>query len=331
MSEETNSGIDLGVSAPSIEDRMQAFVNNEPTLTADDQAQQPQTAQQDAPQDQAQSDELTADDLPDESEAAPSAGETVFEILHNGQTHKITSRDEAVKYIQQGFDYTQKTQALAQERSQLQQSLQRLAEVEQVQPLLAQELSYVNGLQTQLQSARYSDQEMLRLAREDFVEHAQRSEERNALRNQLQVAGQQFQHKAGLVSQYRQQLMDAQLQQEAARLPEVVPAWRDPAKLNADKTEMGKYLESLGVDMGQVGRYLDNAVAMKIVHQSRLYENLVRSKADKSKQLRTVPPVPKPGSPSSAQAESSLKARDIHKKVGTRESAASLLLTRMKG
>ena len=58
---------------------------------------------------------------------------------------------------------------------------------------------------------------------------------------------------------------------------------------------MANYLQNLGVDMGQVGRYLDNAVAMKVVRDAMNYQRLSKLKSDKSKQLRAAPPVIRPG------------------------------------
>lgn len=239
--------------------------------------------------------ELQADDLPEDGgEEASAPGTDVYDIVHNGQTHKL-SRDELIEYGRKGFDYTQKTMAVADTQRQYQERLQALAQVEQVQPMLAQELAHVSALNQQLQSGRYSDNEMLRLAREDFVEHAQRSAERDILRNQLHQAAGQYQNKAQAVQQYVQQLSSFQLQQEEARLPEFIPDWKNPERMAADKADMAQYLHQAGADMRGIGKYLDNALAMKIVRQSMKYEQLQKAKADKSKQLRTAPPVVRPG------------------------------------
>ncbi len=70
--------------------------------------------------------------------------------------------------------------------------------------------------------------------------------------------------------------------------------------------------------MGQIGRYLDNALAMKIVHQSRLYENLLKARSDKSKLLKNAPPVIRPGAnvPSDKGRTVFQKARTEIKKAG---------------
>lgn len=271
--------------------------------------------EQEAPADPA---ELNLDDLEDEAPKPPD-DDAAFEIVHNGQTLKL-SRDEVIENARKGFDYTQKTMAVAETQRQFQAGLQRLAEVEQVQPLLAQDMAQLTALHSQLNSGRYSNQEMLKLAREDPFEHAARSEERNILTGQLQQLGQQYQQKEQAVKQYRGQLEAMQLQQEAAKLPDVVPAWKDPARLDADKVEIAKYLQSAGVDLAQAGRYLDSALAMKVVYQSMRYEQLLKARTDKSKLARPVPPVIRPGAnaPSDQGKTTFAKVRQGIKQAGQR-------------
>jgi hypothetical protein len=252
-------------------------------------------------------DDLEIDDDEQAAKAPDADGE--YEIVHNGQTHKL-SRDELIEYGRKGFDYTQKTQAVAETQRQYSERLQALAQIEQVQPLLVQELAQVTAIHQQLQAERYSDQEMLRLAREDFIEHAQRVAERDILRNHLQQAAGQYQQKTQAVQQYVSQLSEFQLQQEAQRLPEFIPEWKNPERMQAEKAEIAEYLHKSGADMRAVGKYLDNALAMKIVRNAMKYEKLQQSRAEKSKQVRAAPPVIRPGA-----AVPSDKGRSVFQKA----------------
>jgi len=243
---------------------------------------------------------LSTDDLPEVEGDEPAdpnakADDFALDIVHNGAQVKL-SKAETVKYAQIGLDADRKYAAAGEMQRTFQAGLQRIQELEQVQPLLAQEMGQVAALQMSLQDDRYSDTELLKLAQSgDILEYQTRAAERDLLRNQFQNAAGQFQQKAQAVQQYKAQLAETQLQQEHARLPEVIPAWRDQAKMQADKADMAKYLQGLGVDVNQAGRYLDNAVAMKIVRDAMNYGRLSKLKADKSKQLRAAPPVVKPG------------------------------------
>src|SRR6478609_4380961 len=94
--------------------------------------------EQDPPADDA-SDEPTVDDLPEveAKEAAPqSADDAEFEIVHAGKQVKLT-RADLIKHAQQGFDYTIKTQALAEKERAITETLTRAQEMEQMQVALA--------------------------------------------------------------------------------------------------------------------------------------------------------------------------------------------------
>lgn len=305
---------------------------------SDPPKQEPKAAPQEAAQEsdaQAQPDDLTDADLPEEGDgeqqAAPPS-EDVFEIVHNGQQVKL-SREDAIRYARQGFDYDRKTQAVAETQRNFQAALQRIAEIEQVQPQIAQHAGVVQSLAQQLQSQKYSDQELIRLAQADPLEYPMRAAERDLLRNHLSQAYGQYQQLTQTVAQQRDQMTQWQLQQEAARLPEIIPAWRDSAKMESDRQEMTKYVQSLGVDMANVGRYLDNAVAMKVLRQSMLYERLSKLKADKSKQLRNAPPVVKPGTTRTDKGRPDREALTAIRKAGKQgnHSAQEKLVTGLLG
>ncbi len=250
-----------------------------PKQEAESEADQPDSELPDV----SEGDEPTQDAHPDES----------FDIVHNGQTVKL-SRADLIANAQKGFDYDRKVQAAAQERKMYSEGLQRLAEIEQVQPQLAQELGHITALQRALSDPKYSDQEIYRLAQEDPFESQKRLVERDMLRNNFQQTAQAFEQKAGYIAQQRQHLTAQLLQQEAQRLPELVPAWKDQARFESDSKEMAKYIQSYGMDPAEVNaRYLNNAFAMKVLRQSMLYEkSLARVKESK---LRDAPPVVRPG------------------------------------
>lgn len=328
------TGIDMGVADPSIGDRIKAFVNNEPALDETEPGNQPQdAAEQDQAQGQAQDDgEPTQEDLPDDDEpqAQPPSGDE-FEIVHNGQQHKLT-RDDIIKYAQQGFDYTQKTQAAAETRRHADALLQRAAEVEQMMPALMQDLAQVSAIQSRLQEFdRYVESQggMVAIATNDPLEYPKYQAQRDQLMRAAQAATVQYQQRANAVMQSRAAVTAQQLQVESAQLRELIPEWKDPAKYQTGAQELRTYLIAQGVDPVDVDS-LTSARAVSIARKAMLYDRLKADKAAKSKQLRTVPPVSKPGAPSSAMADAAAKAQQRLRKTGNREDAVGLLLTRMK-
>lgn len=251
------------------------------------------TDSQESPAEQA-SDELTPDDLPEAEGDKPADQHSpvdAFEIVHNGTQHKL-SREETIRYAQQGFDYTQKTQAVAEKDRQVQERLARVAEIEQVQPVLAQDLALVAALEAQLRP--YQNADWVKLATDDPIGYSQQRAKFDVLLQQYQGAANQYHQKAQYVQAQKAQLTQQTLQQEFAQLTERIPQWKDPQKFEAGRTELRAYLTSQGASQADVDG-LTSSLAVSIAHKAMQYDKLLKSKADKVKQLRAAPPVVKGG------------------------------------
>ena len=276
-----------------------------------------------------QATEPTPDDLPPDEEPAQSAVDA-FEIVHNGNQVKLT-REEAIKYAMQGFDYTRKTQAVAEQQRALEQRFQAMQFVEQAQPHLMQEAAQVKAIEAQL--GRFNRVDWVQLATNDPLEYPK-------VRAQYDVLSQAYNQAVGNYNAKQQQVGNAMsqmraqhLQQEHGRLTDFVPEWKDQAKMEAGKQAVLKYIAANGEDPSYVDSKLDNAFLASLAVKAMKYDNLVKGKAEKSKQLRTVPPVSKPGASgqsASVKTEQSQKLTDRLRKTGSVEDAAALLLNRMK-
>jgi hypothetical protein len=251
--------------------------------------EQPEEAPQGPEADNA-SDEPGPDDLPDEAAPQPDDG-IEFEIVHNGTQHKL-SRAETIKLAQQGFDYTQKTQFVAEQQKQAQEVLQRAAEIEQLVPHVAQELATVRHYEAQLN--QYANVDWVRLATDDPLEYPKHRAQYDQLVQGYQAANAQLHQKANYVQQARQHLNAQRLHHEGARLVERIPEWKDQAKYQAGAQELSKYLIGQGADPREVAA-LSDSLAVSIARKAMLYDKLVSAKADRSKQFRTAPPVVRPG------------------------------------
>ena len=277
-----------------VEDALEALFNDTPTA---------KPKEQDAPADQPDAEGLTPDDVPDEQEAQAPVDGAEFEIVHNGQQHKL-SRAETIKLAQQGFDYTQKTQELARHRGEAEAVLARAAQIEQLIPHVAQDLAQVKAIETQLmQFSRAIEQAggWVALATNDPLEYPKYQAQFAQLQSAYQAAAGQYQHKAQTILQERQNLTAYQLQHEAAALRERIPEWRDPQKYQAGAQELRGYLINQGADPGEVDA-LSSSLAVSIARKAMLYDKLVSQKSAKTKQLRQAPPVVRPGAGPSAEA-----------------------------
>ena len=337
MSEATNPqpGVDV---APTDIERMGAYLeqfDNEHAVPTPERPQAGPAQDQSAPaaaQPESQADVLTPEDLPETPAPAQAQPEEVdFDIPYQGQTRKVATRAEAIELMSKGFDYTQKTQVLSEASRAAQERLQRAQEIEQVQQAVSNELGVVSALQQQLQ--QYQQVNWMQLA-QDPVQYAQVQAQYNALGQAYQQAAGALTAKVDAIKAAKQQMTAQTLQQEAARLPDYIPEWRDPQKYEAGRQEMLQYLQKAGADMNSVGRYLDSAFAVGVLHKAIQYDKLRDAKAAKVKQLRTVPPVTRPGAAQNAGAanadqQAKLMGR-LKKGGGQLEDAAALLASRWK-
>ena len=275
------------------------------------------------------SDELTPDDLEVEQTPVEQLEVETFEIVHNGAPVKLT-REELIANARQGFDYTKKTQAVAEQERIVQARLQKVEEIEQISPHLLNDLAQVRSLEAQL--GQYRNIDLVQLATDDPMGYPKVQAQLHLLERAYQQAVNQYQQKDHAIKQHRSQLMADMLRQEESKLPEFVPEWKDESKRTAGKQEVAKYLQNYGMPVENAGRYLDTAFALATVYKAAKYDQLVKAKGEKVKQLRTAPPVTKPGSASSgsAKADRAAEAMQRLRKTGSANDAMAAILNRLK-
>lgn len=316
--------------APSVEQRLVSFLAREPEKQPDEAPEQAAEAPQEQPQGQAQEPgELMPDDIPGDDAAAQPQSVEGFEIVHNGQQRKL-SREETIRLAQQGFDYTQKTQNLAQMQRQVEANLARANEAMQLAPLVANDLAQVKAFEAQL--SRFQQVDWVKLATDDPLEYPKYRAQYDQLNQAYQAARGQFQQRASELTQRQQALTRSRVEQELPKLLERIPEWRDPQKYQAGAAELRSWLVSEGADETVVDG-LSDAVAISIAAKAMKYDKLVKAKAGKVKQLQTAPPVTRPGASDgqgAAKADKDRQLRDRLKKSGDLQDAAALYLNRMK-
>ena len=314
---------------PSVEQRMQNFLtqfDGEQT-EPEQQPEQPNDPPVQAEQPEGQADELTPEDIPAEV-PQPSAVDE-FEIVHNGQQRKL-SREETIRLAQQGFDYSQKMHAVGEAERAIARRMESVQQLEQMQNALAPDLAQVKAVESQL--AQWQNVNWVQLATDNPMEYPKYRAQYDQLVNAYQMAVGQFQGKFQAVQRQKQQVYTQALEQQRTKLLDLMPEWKDPAKYETGAKEVRDYLIRKGVDEKSV-EALSDAVAVAIAADAAAYDRLKRAKSEKSKQLKTVPPVTRPGAAqTSAQVNGEKQAALAQRlrKTGDVKDAAALLLNRMK-
>lgn len=332
MAETTNPQAGVAQEPPSIESRLTALLDREPAAGdegSEEEQAQPQGDSAEQSDGQADDGTPTLDDLPaDEAPVAQPPGDA-FEIVHDGKQVKL-SREETIRLAQQGFDYTQKTQALAEQARAVNERFQRVAAIEQVAPQLQQAQAQVAALGAQL--APYQRVDWVALATNDPLEYSKVRAQYDVLAQTYQQAAGQYEQLRGAIGEQAQYLRAQSLQVEAQKLTERIPAWKDPAKKAAESNEIRDLLLEKGAAPQEIDA-LDSSVAVEVCWMALQYQKLVKAKAEKSKLLNTKPQLTRPGAsatPGTAQADRQRETQLRLKKSGSVDDAAALLLMRMK-
>src|SRR5690348_11934684 len=199
MAEQTQAPAPVSQEPPDILGRMQNFLTQYDSDSADGSEQPRESATPDSsqavnPAEQSSdpvTDELTPDDLPETQPAQSQADE--FEIVHNGTQVKLT-RDKAIELARQGFDYTQKTQALAEQQRSVQERLAQVGQIEQMQAALAPDFANVQALGARLQ--QYQNVDWVKYHADDPIAAPGQFAQFQMLKDQYQMAVGQVQQKA---------------------------------------------------------------------------------------------------------------------------------------
>ncbi len=309
---------------PDIQERMQNYLTQ---FDGEPEPEQPSEPSAQTAQPEGQADEPTPDDIQDEA-PQPSAVDE-FEIVHNGQQRKL-SREETIRFAQQGFDYSQKMHAVGEAERSVTARLQAVQQLEQMQNALAPDLAQVKAVESQL--AQWQNVNWVQLANDSPLDYPKYRAQYDQLMNAYQMAAGQFQRKYQVIQAQKQQVVAQTLEQQRSKLLDLMPEWKDPTKYEAGAKDVRDYLIRAGVDPNAV-EHLSDAVAVKIAADAAAYDKLKRARSERSKQVRTLPPVTRPGAAqpaSQAQADRETKLSQRLKRSGSLEDAAAMLFNRMK-
>ena len=252
---------------------------------------------------------------------------TTLKVKVNGEEVEVTL-DELQKGYSRQSDYSRKTQQLAEERKAF------LSEAEAIRQERAQYATLLNALQQQLQSTQQLDQQpdWDRLYDEDPIQATKLERQWNKVQAERQAklsAIQAEQQRVGqALEQQTAEQMKAILVNEAQRLPEIIPQWKDEKVAAEGKKQLRNWLVDQGLNEVEINS-LHKAEHVSILRKAMLYD-LGQRKAQASVKPQPVATRPvKPGSAAVAPGTRSVtdvtRAKQRLAKTGTVNDAASLL------
>lgn len=252
-----------------------------------------------------ETDEPEQDDADDDDESSAKDGDEEITLKHDGQDVKI-KKSELTELAQKGYDYTKKTQALADERRALEtehESIQHVrAEVEQTQTRAVEDLrAIVNFAQSLI-----GEPPPISLAQQDPSLYLVQRQQHDAMKDKLAQAQQAL----GLASKQLETERSRQNAEKQAKtervLVDTLPGWKENPKQKFEET--AKYLTTLGLDGQKAGSAALEPAFWVLATKAMAYDALKEKSTSKAHN-----PPPKTAKPNSANptntAQASRKAK----------------------
>jgi hypothetical protein len=267
----------------------------------------------DEPNDEAEEEEQSQDEVP-----------AILKLKVNGEDVE-KPLDEVVALAQQGLDYTQKTQQVAEQRKELEAYAQQIQMQEQafqqqmqLNNVLIEDVAKITALDQQLN--QYSNVNWQELSDNDFVEAQKHFFTYNQLQQERSALVSQFEAKKQQIANQQAQLMVDRVAKGKEVLAKEIPGWSQ---------ETTQQLVTVGKEYGFSDAELNSIVDprhVKVLHDAMQWRKLQQNSTVKKK-VSSAKPVVRPGAKDTkAEANSNVRnLREQLRKTGKSDAAQKLI------
>jgi len=197
--------------------------------------------------------------------------------------------DELINGYQRSKDYTQKSQALAEQRKAIEAERQHLEQVKQERQAYAQKLQALDSFLSQQNKGE--DLEVLKET--DPIGYAVKVAEQSQREKQLAVVRAEQQRIAQQQQAEQQQTLQNHLKAEAEKLSSVIPELATP-KGDAIRKEIREYAKSVGWSDQELASVYDHRAVLTL-YKAMKFEQLQKGKPETLKKVQQAPKMLKPG------------------------------------
>lgn len=202
--------------------------------------------------------------------------------------------DELINGYQRSKDYTQKSQALAEQRKAIDAERQHLEQVKQERQAYAQKLQALDSFLSQQNKGE--DLEVLKET--DPIGYAVKVAEQSQREKQLAVVRAEQNRIAQQQQAEQQQNLQNHLKAESEKLSSVIPELSTP-KGDAIRKEIREYAKSVGWSDQELSSVYDHRAVLTL-YKAMKFEQLQKGKPETLKKVQQAPKMLKPGTSSSS-------------------------------
>lgn len=290
-----------------------AKASSEAEAEDDDEPEDPETASED---DEAEDDGEDGSDDEQEKKEDGEDDKPLVTIEIDGKAIELTKSEIQSGYLRQA-DYTRKTQALAEERKQFGSELTQAKEEREIYAQLLPAM--VQQLQATMPAApdpSLIDTDPARYLKERDAYERKLGDLQAAQSEQARMQQQSQEEKAREIQAF--------VQMNAQKLPELVPEWREAKNYERDRPKVRNHLLSLGFSDEEINQAYD-ARLVRLAYGDMRWTELKNSKpradAPLEKAIKTSPP---PAKPQSSKTKAYVEAKKRLRQTGSIRDAAAV-------
>lgn len=284
----------LGLMDPP-EDTPEAAEEAAPEVTEEAEAEPEVEASAETEEEAEESEEAEAEEVDEE-------GPDLYAIMVDGNEETVTLDELTSSYLRQS-DYTKKTQAIAEQRKEVEEYQ---AQVSQERHAIQQERQqYVDALQRVIENSNLGDWanvDWAALKEQDPIEYVTRKEEFREAQEKIQGAQQEQQRVMALQNQEAHRVHQEALVRENEAMASVLPEWADPDKQRELADKLRVYANSVGYVDEEINSLVDHR-SLIVLRKAMLYDQIQNSDV-KSKKVRGKPKVIRAGQGVDKKAQS---------------------------
>jgi hypothetical protein len=219
--------------------------------------------------------------------AAEETEEPEYVTLKWGEQEKQVTKDEFKNLAEQGYNYTQKMQSIAEKERIVIAQTEMLQVQSQAAEFLSGAIADLKNVDNQI--AQYKQVDWQSLAQSDPMQYLTLNQTYQHLKDQRQEIIGEYQQQLGKFEQVKTQRQQEILQREANLLAEVIPEFRGEKGVQA-KQEIASYLSSIGFNHDEIGSIMDHRM-VRVAYEAAKYASLKKSQPDIKKRAAEAPRV----------------------------------------
>jgi hypothetical protein len=234
--------------------------------------------------------EASADDLEDEQEEGEEVEEKPkYRVKIAGEEAEVTL-DELINGYQREADYTKKTQSLAEARKALENEKASVEQAKILRDQYAQRL----GMIEQVLQAQSKPENLEELKETDPIGYAVKVAEQQQRDKQLQAIQSERNRIAQMQQTERVQTLSQHVAQEAEKLAQAIPEFRDPTKGETVRKEIRAFAKANGWTDQELSSVYDSRAVLTL-YKAMKYEQMMSKQPQVTKRVSEAPKMLKSG------------------------------------